>query len=149
MGQNREEIRRIMIAVNVIDGIYDMIAKKVGIKENTLALLYALDDGQPHSQKEICEEWLIPRTTLNTIVKECVEKELIFLQSDMGKKEKTVCLTKTGQALAKKILKEVYEVEEQAMERTLFSVSDEFIEGIEQFAKQLQEETRRYINESR
>lgn len=30
-----------------------------------------------HFQKEISEEWLIPRSTLNTIVKECIEKELI------------------------------------------------------------------------
>ena len=45
----REEIRRIMICVNMIDGIYTMGARKIGIKYNTLALFYALDDGLPHS----------------------------------------------------------------------------------------------------
>ena len=63
-----------MIAVNKIDGLYYFAAKKLGLKANSLALLYALDDGQPHSQKRICEEWLIPRTTINTVVKECVAK---------------------------------------------------------------------------
>ncbi|MCQ4991523.1 MarR family transcriptional regulator, partial [[Clostridium] symbiosum] len=72
MKDYREEIRRIMVSVNVIDGIYAMGAKKIGIKDNSLSLLYVLDDGKPHSQKEICEYWLIPKTTLNTIVKECV-----------------------------------------------------------------------------
>ena len=31
---------------------------------NALSLLYALDDGEPHSQKQLCEQWLIPRTTM-------------------------------------------------------------------------------------
>lgn len=85
MEQYREKIRRIMISVNVIDGIYDSIAKKTGVKENLLTLLYALDDGAAHSQKEICEEWFIPKTTLNTIVRECVEKGYVTLDADWGR----------------------------------------------------------------
>ena len=70
MDQNREAMRRIAIAINSMDGAYEMISRKIGVKENTMILLYALDDGRPHTQKEICEEWLIPKTTLNTIVRE-------------------------------------------------------------------------------
>lgn len=148
MIENRNNIRKIMISVNVIDGIYEMIAKKLGIKENTLALLYALDDGELHSQKEISEEWLIPRTTLNTIVKECIQKGYIFLNEDNGKKEKEICFTPKGKAVASNILKQVYEIEQQAMERTLLSVSSDFIHGLEQFTEHLQAETRRFTNES-
>ena len=39
MKDYREEIRRIMVSVNVIDGIYAMGAKKIGIKDNSLSLL--------------------------------------------------------------------------------------------------------------
>lgn len=70
MDQNREAMRRIAIAINSMDAAYEMISRKIGVKENTMILLYALDDGRPHTQKEICEEWLIPKTTLNTIVRE-------------------------------------------------------------------------------
>ena len=69
-----EAIRQLMTAFNKIDGSYYFCAKSLGVKENTLAVLYALDDGLPHSQKQLSEEWLIPRTTVNTIVKE-LEKE--------------------------------------------------------------------------
>ena len=42
MNNTRTEIRRLMIALNKIDGIYYLIAKKSGTKENMLSLLYAL-----------------------------------------------------------------------------------------------------------
>ena len=78
--ENQGNIRKIMISVNRIDGIYYRLAKRIGIKENTLSLFYALSDGQPHSQKEICDEWLVPRSTINTIVRECVEKGYVRFQ---------------------------------------------------------------------
>ena len=34
------EIRRFMLAINKIDGVYYYFAKKMGINENTLAVLY-------------------------------------------------------------------------------------------------------------
>ena len=37
----REQIRRVMIGVNIIEGSYDEIARRLGIKENLLVLLYA------------------------------------------------------------------------------------------------------------
>ena len=61
MEKNREYVRRIMIAVNSIDGMYDMGAKWSGVKSNTLTLLYALDDDKPHTQKSVYQEWLIPK----------------------------------------------------------------------------------------
>lgn len=130
----REEIRRIMISVNMIDGIYTMGAHKIGIKYNTLALLYALDDGEPHSQKEICEHWLIPKTTINTIVKECISAGYVVLEPVSRTKEKAIRLTDKGKEFAKSILNQFYEVERRAMEKTLAGFSREFVQAVEQFA---------------
>lgn len=148
MKKYRDEIRRIMIAVNVIDGAYEMIARKTGIKENTLALFYALDDGKSHSQKEICEEWMIPKTTLNTIVKECIKNGYIILNTDHHKKEKEICLTERGQEYAKEILDQVYHLEEAAMEHTLQMASPEFIQTLEAFTAHLKEEAGNFTHES-
>lgn len=147
MQERREQIRRIMIAVNVIDGIYETLSKKLGIKENALVLLYALDDGKPHTQKELCENWLMPKTTLNTIVKECVSAGYMVLNSEDGKKEKELCLTEKGRAYAQVVLGQVYRVEERAMAAALRDTSPAFIEGLECFTKHLQQETRHFINE--
>lgn len=144
MKDYREEIRRIMVSVNVIDGIYAMSAKKIGIKDNSLSLLYALDDRKPHSQKEICEHWLIPKTTLNTIVKECVNAGYIVLDGIKHTKEKEIRLTDKGQEYAKTILNQVYELERRAMEKTLSSYSPEFVQALEQFTAYLKEEAEHF-----
>ena len=144
MKDYREEIRRIMVSVNVIDGIYAMGAKKIGIKDNSLSLLYALDDGKPHSQKEICEHWLIPKTTLNTIVKECVNAGYIVLDGIKHTKEKEIRLTDKGQQYAETILNQVYELERRAMEKTLSSYSPEFVQALEQFTAYLKEEAEHF-----
>lgn len=148
MNAYRNNIRKLMIAINVIDGLYDTIAKKVGIKINTLTMLYALDDGLPHSQKEICEEWFIPPTTLNTIVKENIAAGYLFLHTDTGKKEKKICLTEQGMSFARMVLNQVYQVEYSAMEQTLQQVSPEFIQNLELFTSCLKEEVRKFTRES-
>lgn len=47
MYENFAEIRRLMLATNRIDGAYYLLSRKLGVKENILALLYALDDEKP------------------------------------------------------------------------------------------------------
>lgn len=136
----REEVRRMMISVNMIDGIYTMGANRIGIKYNTLALLYALDDGQPHSQKEICENWLIPKTTINTIVTECVRAGYVVLETVSHRKEKNIRLTEKGREFAAPILHQFYEVERRAMEKTLAGFSLEFVQAVNQFTYYLKEE---------
>ena len=46
-----------------IDGVYEAYGKscKLG-SPNLLWILYALNDGERHSQKQICDDWDIPRT---------------------------------------------------------------------------------------
>ena len=62
-------VRRLMLHITQMDGAYYYFSRKLGYKENLLYLLYALDDGLPHSQTEICRDWMIPKTTVNTITR--------------------------------------------------------------------------------
>lgn len=137
-----EKIRRVTLATTRMDGAYYFFARQLGVKENGLALLYALDDGQPHSQREICETWLIPKTTISTIVKELVQAGYATLQPRAGSREKTICLTKAGQAYAQQILGNIYAAEEAAMARTLAQFSPAFIDAVAYYAGCLQEEIR-------
>ena len=81
-------IWRLTDAINRIDGAYYFCAKHMGVKENTLALLFALDDGKPHSQTQIAREWLIPKTTVNTVVKELTQAGYITLVGTERSREK-------------------------------------------------------------
>lgn len=144
MEKYRDEVRKLMISVNVVDGAYALYAKRLGIKENALSLLYALDDGQSHSQKEICEQWLIPRTTMNTVVKECVAAGYIVLDGSSHSKEKAICITEKGRMFAENVLNQLYDLEHRAMEKTLSSFSPEFVQAVGQFADCLKEETKHF-----
>ena len=88
MDEIQQEIRKIMVSINRIDGIYYQWAKRIGLKDNMLALLYALSDGNLHSQKQISEEWLIPKTTINTVIQECIQKDYVVLQQEPHSKER-------------------------------------------------------------
>lgn len=137
---NREAIRKIMISINIMDRIYNNFAKKLGAKEKALALLYALDDGELHSQKEVSEHWFIPRTTLNTIIKEFEEKGLVTFQSIPGqRREKYICLTEAGVTYTKEILDPLYEIEDNAMHKTLETCSIEFGEHFSYFCEKIRE----------
>ncbi|MDD2955805.1 MAG: helix-turn-helix domain-containing protein [Oscillospiraceae bacterium] len=140
MEQQREAIRRIMVAVNCIDGAYYLLARRQSLKWNTLALLYALDGGKPLSQKQICEEWLIPKSTINTVLKECEAQGLVTLQAIPGqKRECRICLTEAGKAFARDSLGELYRAEEQALSQTLQHCSPEFIDALEEFSLHLKQ----------
>lgn len=136
---NAAAINRIMLAINRIDGLYYLFAENNHSNENTLAFLYAMNDGQPHSQKEISTIWLIPRTTINTIVKKMLaEGYVIFLTSEHSK-EKKMLLTEKGIAYAESILKDIYAAEEAAITDTLAKYPPQFIEAMEYFSHALQD----------
>lgn len=114
MESSRDTIRRLMVAIDQIDEAYYRAIRTQGIKENAFVLFYAIADGKSYSQKRICDEWSVPRTTLNTIVQEYVKKGYIRLAST-GHKEKAIELTDAGRAFAEKILTPFFVAEERAI----------------------------------
>lgn len=136
MSDNRETIRQLVIAVNKFCEAYSACAAKRGSKESELWLMYALDDGVPHSQKQICDEWGFPRTTLNSITKKCEAAGYLTLSPISGKRrEMNICLTESGKAYAKKLLDVVYRAERNALEETLKQYSAEFISALDYFGQ--------------
>lgn len=136
--ENRALIRRLMVVVNRIDGIYERMAVKLGVKANMICLLYALDDGSPHSQKQISEDWMLPRTTFNTITKECIEKGYVRLERIPGKRrEMNIILTDSGKVYARECLDAIYRAEEEAFAAS--SVDAESIGIFEDFCERLKD----------
>lgn len=138
MEDYRKQVRRIANAICEIDGAYYTLSKDAGVKENLFWLLYSLDDGEFHSQKQICDDWMLPRATVNTLIKECEAAGYVTLQSIPGRKrELQICLTEAGTAYTRKALKDVYEAEESALKETLSQCSPSFILDLELFTVNL------------
>ena len=126
--------RRFIAASSASDGAYYRWAKRSNVTLNTLDLLYALDDGLPHSQKQICEEWLIPKTTINTAVKSCRDAGYITLEPMPGHpKQRQLCLTEAGRAYARDALADLHAAEDRAMAETVARFGPEFVDAVELF----------------
>jgi len=136
----RAKAKRLILALYNIDEIYYTSEKKRRLSDAELCILYALDDGQPHSQKEICDKWLVPKTTINTITKKWEAQGIVTLTVIPGKRrEMQITLTDAGKLFSKEILDFIYRVESTALAKTLDKYSDSFIEALEYFGKNLKE----------
>lgn len=131
----RATLRRLAIAINNVDEVYCTDMAKIGVKESELWLMYALNDGEQHSQKQICDEWGFPRTTLNTAIKQAEAAGYLTMSLIPGKRrEMNICLTEKGKVHAEKLLNIIYMAENKAMEETLKHYSADFIDAVEYFA---------------
>ncbi|MCM1102217.1 MAG: MarR family transcriptional regulator [Clostridium sp.] len=145
MDDSCEYSRRLLISLNQIDELYYMFGKSSGVKENTLILLWALDDGRPRTQKQICDEWFLPKTTINTAVKECANAGYITYIPGKNGREKLLILTDKGKKYSEAVMAPIGDIEEAAMMRTLKQCSPEFIRGMELYAQFLKEEGQKLL----
>ena len=129
--------RRFVAATSAADSVYYRWAKHSNITWHTLDLLYALDDGQPHSQKQSCEEWMLPKTTVNTVVKACREAGYItFAPMPEYPRQQQLCLTEAGRAYAREALEELYLLENKAMEAAIRRFGPGFVDAVEYYCGQ-------------
>ena len=138
MNSYRDLNRRLVTALNLGDGAYYCWARSSGVTGHTLSLLYALDDGVPHSQKQICEEWLIPKTSINTVVRACQEAGFVTLEAMPDQpRQRQICLTSAGRDYARQTLEELYTIEDQVMAETLEQFGPTFVPAMEYFTARL------------
>ena len=145
MEDSRKLLDHFYVCCNKMDGLYYLAARRLGVKENALVLLYTLNDGQPRSQKQLSEELLIPKTTINTIVKENMDAGYVTLVPANHSREKNIALTPAGAAYAQEILEPVYRAEKEAMEQTLAEFSPEFMNAIEALTQNMAQAFQRTI----
>lgn len=127
-------VRRLVLCINRIDGKYYDLARENSAGENEVAVLCTLADGGVHSQKSICEEWLIPKTTINTVVHKMLGEGLVRVTNHSGK-EKMLALTDEGKTYADRTLAGMRAAELSAMQKTLERFSPQFIDAMEAFAQ--------------
>lgn len=131
-------IRKLVEATNRIDGSYYLASRRLGCPENEVCFLYALSDGEKYSQKQISQEWLMLKTTVNTVFRSLEDRGLVT--SETNGKEKMIILTEKGKEYSEKLLSPIREAEKVALKKTLESYSAVFIDACSYFADRLEEE---------
>ncbi len=100
-------------AIYHVDAVYEDFAKESGVTSPTLLwILYALNDGREHTQREICVDWELPKSTVNTVMTELKKNEYVELIPIRGKRrEMTIVLTQSGKTYAAALLAGIYKKE--------------------------------------
>lgn len=137
MENNREAIIQFILAINRLDGFYYTVATRLGLHENEVALLYALSDGKRHTQWEICRQWFIPRTTVNSITQKYVRLGYLEL-APTGHREKELRLTTAGESFLTEVFAEVFQAEQTAFAQTIGENAGPISQTILQFIQKME-----------
>lgn len=121
-----------------IDDAYERYGRGCDLgSPNLLWILYALNDGGAHSQRQICDDWAIPRSTANTIIKDLEAKNLVALSRIKGeRREMRVALTPAGKEYADGILCDLYRREKQIF--ALIQAPEALLESLQDLAEKVQ-----------
>ncbi|SFP76645.1 DNA-binding transcriptional regulator, MarR family [Oscillibacter sp. PC13] len=137
-------IRQQMEIINTcncrITELYGEWAKQHGMSYHAMITLYALNQDRKCTQKQIAEEWLIPKQTVNTVVKDLERRGYLCFEPGRDQKEKLVCFTPQGKLYAAEVLEELYQMEDRVMERMGAALCQALVDSNAAFAQALADE---------
>ena len=114
----REQIEAINSTMNRINELYAKWAKKHGLNYNSLMIIYAMYEMKICTQKQICNEWMMPKQTVNSIFMELRDKGYLIFETDStDKRERRARFSDTGLQYAKNILEGLLQIEENVMKK--------------------------------
>lgn len=120
-----------------VDSFYDEFAKQSNISSALLWVLYALNDGKSHTQIEISNDWKLPKTTVNTVIKEIQKDGYVELVPIKGKRrEMSIVLTESGKKFANNVLSDLYKKEAETY-KALSIEEQEIVVILEKLARKL------------
>ena len=120
-----------------VDSFYDEFAKQSNVSSALLWVLYALNDGNSHTQIEISNDWELPKTTVNTVIKEIQKNGYVDLIPIKGKRrEMSIVLTESGKKYADRVLTDLYKKEAEVY-KALSKEEYEIVAVLEKIAKKL------------
>ncbi len=106
-----KEIRDAFEVMIKIDFLYEKLARQNNTTDATVKVLYYLETRNNISQKDICDDLLIPKQTVNTILSNFKKLNYVELVNVEGSKNKIIKYTKEGLEYSNKILSIMHEVE--------------------------------------
>nr|WP_260337754.1 helix-turn-helix domain-containing protein [Pasteurella testudinis] len=99
--------------------LYEEWSKLQGLSFNSVMVLYFIRENTEHcTQKMISQKWLIPKQTVNMILKDLEKRGFILLVPlPSDKRNKHIQFTRAGEEYAESIVSELRKKELFAMER--------------------------------
>lgn len=114
---------------------YESWSKQRGITYNAVLTLCTLLSNKEYcTQKMICDQWRLPKQTVNTILKDFEAKGyVIFSTLAADKRNKLISFTADGEKYADKISAELYSLDYYAVEKMGLERMRELNRNLEQY----------------
>ena len=112
----RETMTRLSSALHSVDAAYAVIAKKYGLTFNALMILYLIDVSDNISQRRVCDELFLSKSTVHSVLLDLIKRDYVALVDGNNKKEKFIVTTPTGNELSQEILGETYLMEKRVLD---------------------------------
>ncbi|MCP2040788.1 DNA-binding MarR family transcriptional regulator [Neisseria sp. HSC-16F19] len=90
-------------------------ARQQGISYTQLAVLHTLVRQTHCTQKQISDEWSLPKQTLSTVCKNYLDAGLLTAAATDDKREKQLSLTAAGRALAEPLIARLEALEQHIL----------------------------------
>lgn len=127
-----------------MDEIYHQYAKRQGISDTALWLLYSLyEDGAGYTQRELCSAWHYPPQTINSALKSLVNQGYIQLKPVEGnQKNKRIVLTEAGNEMMQEIISPLIRAEKRTFQRLEKSERDALLSLTHKYVSLLKSEVK-------
>lgn len=127
---NQTQLARLAELTASLDSTFESYAKTQTVLSSELFVLYSFYYKKSLTQKDICDEWALPKQTVHTICKNLINQSFVEMQDNPSdKRAKLLSLTDTGENYAKSIIAPLLEAENNTAQSF----------GIERLEKLIQE----------
>ena len=123
--------------------LYEDWAKKRGISYFELLTILSVTEAQtPCTQKDICDQWILPKQTVNSVLANLVKRGWVRLSpSPKDRRNKEILLTGEGKIAAAKIAGDLQEKENAVWLKLGKKRADEMLENTAIYNQFFKEET--------
>lgn len=137
-----EQVEKLTQKVKELSMLYRNAAGKSNVSDNEFLVWYALLVLKgDYTQQNICECWTLPKQTVNSIVKNMITKEFVYLETVPGtKNRKLIRLSPKGISHGQEIVMGIHVAEKKAFGRLSDEERNLFIRFIEKYITYFREE---------
>lgn len=117
MTEQSSYLEQLDASISRIENFVEIWIKQQGLSYNTFAIFYTLAKKTTCTQKQIADEWFLPKQTVFSICKTLVCDGLLVMQDNpKDKRERLLSLTEKGKAYAIPLVKQADEFADKIFE---------------------------------
>ncbi len=145
----RQQLRDFNTVMKEADAIYGELAKQSGLSDCAFWLMYSIREADGNcTQKELCDQWVLSKQTVNSALKGLVKNGYITLtSSETDKRSKYIALTAKGVKFAQERIDLVFKLEELAFQKLSVKERTAMIEISRKYQELFRAEAERFLNE--